>query len=278
MATYVIGDIQGCFDELQQLLALVEFNRQQDYLWFCGDLVNRGPKSLEVLRFVRDLGDRAITALGNHDLHLLAYYYLQKPIKKSHSLYPLFQAEDLKSLIKWLRQQPVAHYDPQHNALLVHAGLVPQWDLATALNCADELHQVLRNKGIKKFFSHMYGDTPDIWSDQLVGWERLRFIVNTFTRLRFCDQQGRLEMQCKTTPGSQPKGLLPWYSHPQRNSQDTKILFGHWSTLGVHSSNNTVALDSGCLWGGSLSALRLEDDRLFSLPCTARLAISGKKN
>lgn len=276
MATYVIGDIQGCFDELLQLLKLIEFNPRQDYLWFCGDLVNRGPKSLEVLRFVRDLGDRAITVLGNHDLHLLALYYQKKPIKESNSLYPILQADDLKPLMKWLRKRPVAHYDKKFNTLLVHAGLAPQWDLQTTLGCAAEVNQILTNKGFKRFFDNMYGDKPNIWSDNLTGWERLRFVVNTFTRLRFCDSQGHLDMKYKGAPGSQPQELIPWFDHPERACCDVTILFGHWSTLGLHQSNNTIALDSGCLWGGSLSALRLEDHALFSLPCTSQCEISSK--
>ena len=273
MATYVIGDIQGCFDELQLLLELIEFDFKQDHLWFCGDLVNRGPKSLEVLRFVRELGDRAITVLGNHDLHLLALYYQKKPIKESDSLYPIFQADDVKALMKWLRKRPLAHYDKQFNTLLVHAGLAPQWDLVTALGCAEALNQTLSNKGFREFFDNMYGNSPNIWSDGLSGWKRLRFIVNTFTRLRYCDSQGHLEMKHKGTPGSQPEGLIPWFDHPDRACSDVTVLFGHWSTLGLHQSNNTIALDSGCLWGGSLTALRLEDRALFSLPCTAQCAV-----
>lgn len=272
MATYVIGDIQGCFDELQALLSLINYNHECDTLWFCGDLVNRGPKSLEVLQFIRALGDKAITVLGNHDLHLLALYYQKKYPSENDSLYRIFQDNDRKSLMKWLRKRPLAHYDKTHNCLLIHAGIAPQWSLTTALNCAAEVESVLNNKGFRKLFDNMYGNAPDIWSADLTGWERLRFIVNTFTRLRYCDADGRYHMKYKGKPGSQPKALTPWFEHPDRQNRNVTTLFGHWSTLGLNQSHNTIALDSGCLWGGALTAYRLDDRQFFSLPCTHHTA------
>ncbi len=268
MATYAIGDIQGCFDELQALLALIEFDQTKDKLWLCGDLVNRGPKSLEVLRFVRALGKRAITVLGNHDLHLLARYYQGNPPDPDDSLYPIFQAKDCKKLMKWLRKKPVAHYNKKYNTLMVHAGVAPQWDLVTTLSCAEELSNMIKSQRYKLFFDNMYGNRPDKWSKKLTGWDRLRFIANTFTRLRYCDNEGRYLMKPKGAPGTQPAGAIPWFEHPTRKSREFTILFGHWSTLGLHQSDNVVSLDSGCLWGGSLTALRIEDQAIFSLPCT----------
>lgn len=270
MATYAIGDIQGCFDELQALLSLVNYDDQHDSLWFCGDLVNRGPKSLEVLRFVRSLGDRAITVLGNHDLHLLARYYQGKTPAPDNSLYPIFQAKDHKKLMKWLRGQPLAHYDKKHNLLMVHAGIAPQWNLDTTLSCAAELSETIKSRGYKLFFDNMYGDKPDKWSEKLTGWDRLRFIANTLTRLRYCDSEGRYQMKPKGAPGTQPSGVIPWFEHPARNNLDFTTLFGHWSTLGVHQSNRVISLDSGCLWGGSLTAFRIEDREFFSLCCSQR--------
>ena len=275
MATYVIGDIQGCFDELQALLSLINYD-EHDTLWFCGDLVNRGPKSLEVLQFVRALGDKAITVLGNHDLHLLALYYQKKWPTEDNSLYPIFQYAHHKSLMKWLRKRPLAHYDKTYNCLLIHAGLAPQWTLNCALHCAAEVHETLKNKGFRAFFDNMYGNTPDIWSERLAGWEKLRFIVNTFTRLRYCDDGGRYHMKHKGQPGRQPPGLIPWFEHPNRQNQDVTTLFGHWSTLGLNQSHNTIALDSGCLWGGSLTAFRLDDQQFFSLPCTRHSTLRGE--
>ncbi len=275
MSTYVIGDVQGCFDELMALLKLINFNPKQDKLWFCGDLVNRGPKSLEVLRFVRSLGDTAITVLGNHDLHLLAIYYQKKDLRENDSLYPVLQADDKKELMSWLRKRPLVHYDKSFKTLLVHAGLVPQWNLADALKYADELHNILRNKGFKIFFKNMYGNSPDRWSNKLMGWERLRFIVNTFTRLRFCDKKGRHQMKSKGAPGKLKEGHIPWFEHPERRNSNITVLFGHWSALGLHESNNTIGLDSGCLWGGSLTALRLEDRSFYSLPCVQQCVPCG---
>ncbi len=267
MPTYAIGDIQGCFDELQALLTKINFDPQHDTLWFCGDLVNRGPKSLEVLRFVQDLGEKAITVLGNHDLHLLAIYYQKKKVSGNDSLLQTIQAEDAPALMNWLKERPLAHYDPHHNCLLIHAGLAPQWGLQTAIQCAEELQNVLRHGEYLDFFANMYGDLPNRWEDGLQGWDRLRFIVNTFTRLRYCDPDGHYAMKPKGAPGSQPDDLIPWFEHPDVQQHGFTTLFGHWSTLGVHQTRTTISLDSGCLWGGSLTALRLEDRQLFSLPC-----------
>jgi len=261
MATYAIGDVQGCYDELKSLLAQIKFNSDQDQLWFCGDLVNRGPKSLETLRFIRSLGDNAVSVLGNHDLHLLATAYdHQKPGKKD-TFDEVLQANDCSELLNWLRHQPLAHHDIKKNITLVHAGIHPNWSIDKTLQLAKEMEQVLQSDNHISFYKHMYGDKPFNWSDSLSGWSRYRFITNILTRLRYCDIQGNPALNAKGAPGSQAEGLLPWYEIPNRQSQHDKIIFGHWSTLphaGLSSINNTYAIDSGCLWGGSLTAMRID--------------------
>ncbi len=256
MAVYAIGDLQGCFEELQGLLELIAFDPARDRLWFAGDLVNRGPRSLETLRFVRSLN--AVTVLGNHDLHLLASACLPRARKRKDTLQQIIDAPDAEQLLDWLRHQPLLHHDDDLGYTLVHAGLPPQWDLATARACAAEVEGVLQSADYKTFFSNMYGDQPQIWSASLQGWERLRFITNCLTRLRYCDGEGRLALEEKGPPGSQPQHLRPWFDWPQRRSQAMRILFGHWSTLGAYDAPGVHALDTGCLWGGTLSACRLD--------------------
>jgi len=259
MAVYAIGDVQGCYRDLQNLLETISFNPRKDRLWFAGDLVNRGPDSLTTLRFVKGLGETAITVLGNHDLHLLALSRGKLKRKKSdQTLAPILQAKDRVELLEWLRHRPLMHYDKKLNYALIHAGLPPQWDVDTALARAHEVEAVLRGKNFNYFFSHMYGDEPSYWSDHLQGMDRLRFITNCFTRLRYCNLSGRLALDEKGPPGSQRGEFLPWFKVPDRASDSARILFGHWSTLGYHQAHNTWALDSGCLWGGKLTALKLK--------------------
>jgi len=272
VAVYAIGDIQGCFDELQALLTRIRFDPERDRLWFAGDLVNRGPQSLETLRLVRDLN--AVTVLGNHDLHLLASACIPGRRKGKDTLDAILDAPDSAELLDWLRFRPLLHHDRQLNCTLVHAGLPPQWDLQTAMACAAELEQVLRGDHYRDFFASMYGDQPDQWSTALTGQGRLRFIVNCFSRLRFCDSAGRLALDEKGPPGSQPSQLRPWFDWPQRKSRDTTILFGHWSTLGAYDAAGIHALDTGCLWGGTLTALRIDQDppQRTEYPCPERLS------
>ena len=268
MATYAIGDIQGCFDELQALLERFNFDPAADRLWFAGDLVNRGPKSLEVLRFVRGLGERAVAVLGNHDLHLLAVWQQKhRHFKSNDTIQNVIEAEDGEALLQWLRRRPLLHQDASLGYSMVHAGLPPQWDESTARACAREVEDVLRGPDFTEFLLHMYGNKPDQWSESLSGWERLRFAVNCFTRLRYCSLDGRLDFHQKGRPGDQPDHLIPWFQVPQRRNAAMRILFGHWSTLGLHQGDGVFALDTGCLWGGTLTALRLEDQALFSLDC-----------
>ncbi len=267
MTDYALGDIQGCYDELRELLERIAFDPEQDRLWLCGDLVNRGPKSLEVLRFIRQLDERAICVLGNHDLHLLASAYGGAAHREDHSLDAVLEAPDADELIHWLRHRPLMHSDHAKDLHMIHAGLPPQWDIASAQRHAREVERQLRGSDPGAFFAEMYGNKPDRWRDDLQGMERLRFITNCFTRLRYCKPNGKLCLKEKGPPGSQPPDCLPWFRVPGRASARSRILFGHWSTLGYHSENNTWGLDSGCLWGGRLTALRLDRFEIEQIPC-----------
>ena len=235
MATYAIGDIQGCFDELQRLLVAIGFKRKSDRLWFVGDLVNRGPQSLETLRFVKDLGDTAVTVLGNHDLHLLM---LAAGFAKPHNddtLGAILGAPDCDSLLDWLRCLPLLHFQGKH--LLVHAGLLPQWSVAQAQSAASEVEQALRGPAYRNFLSKLYGSKPDHWSDDLKGNDRLRVIVNAMTRLRFCSPKGVMEFQTKGETSKAPRGYLPWFEAPGRRSAGATIICGHWSAVGIIVAN-----------------------------------------
>jgi bis(5'-nucleosyl)-tetraphosphatase (symmetrical) len=259
VAVYAIGDVQGCYEELQRLLERLRYDPAADRLWFCGDLVNRGPRSLEVLRFVRSLGDLAVTVLGNHDLHLLAIAAGNERKKEDASLDAVLDAPDRDELLDWLRHRPLMYADDRLGFCLIHAGLPPQWDKAQALACASEVEGVLRDdQACPGFLADMYGNRPARWSGRLRGMNRLRFITNCFTRLRYCDLEGNLGLNIKGPPGSQGVRWLPWFKIPGRRSSDTPIVFGHWSTLGYTETDNVWALDTGCLWGGSLTALAVD--------------------
>lgn len=269
MATYAIGDIQGCYDELMQLLEQVGFS-DSDRLWFAGDLVNRGRQSLEVLRFVHQLGERAITVLGNHDLHLLALHFGATRDKRNLTLTPILHAPDRDLLMDWLRRQPLLHDDPSLGFVMTHAGIPHIWTLDKARKRAAELEQVLRGKHAGAFFSHMYGNKPDRWNKQLEGWTRLRVITNYFTRMRFITGSGRLEFHGNGEADQAPPGFRPWYQIPRRTPLGRVQIFGHWAALMGHTGDPLYrALDTGCVWGNRLTALRLEDQTLFSSPCPA---------
>lgn len=266
MAIYAIGDVQGCYDDLLRLLEHIQFNETNDQLWFAGDLVNRGPKSLETLRFVKNLGDAAITVLGNHDMHLLAASCTQKIAQKKDALTQVLEAPDCEELIDWLRFRPLFH----HNAdfCLLHAGLPPQWDFKKTKKMAALVEQTLRSPDYPVFLKQMYGNKPNIWSSDLKGAARLRFIVNCFTRMRYCDINGKLDFTNSGPLGSQPKELIPWFELPNRKSADLRIICGHWSTLGYYQANNCYAIDTGCLWGGQLTAIKLGDPvERYSIDC-----------
>lgn len=270
MATYAIGDVQGCLDELLALLERLDFDSANDRLWFTGDLVGRGPQSLNTLRFVHGLGAAATLVLGNHDLHCLAQAEgVKLPGRPDETLLEIFTAPDRDLLLDWLRRQPLLHHDPELGFGLIHAGLPPQWDRSTAQACAAEIQTALRTEDYQQFLAAMYGDEPGLWSDSLEGDQRLRFITNCFTRLRYCHADGRLALQDKRAPQSVKGKLLPWFAVPGRRSADTRWLFGHWSTLGQvgWEQYGVYGLDSGCLWGGALTALCLETAEITQLPC-----------
>jgi len=264
MSTYAIGDVQGCYDELQALLKCIAFDPTQDQLWFAGDLVNRGPKSLEVLRFIRSLPN-AIVVLGNHDLYLLLL--ANGHPHKNHTLQDVLLAPDCQILINWLRQQPLLHYDARLNYLMTHAGLFPQWSLAQAQSYAQEVEAILHRDDYLIHLQPLLGNQPDRWDENLNGYDRLRFIINAFTRMRFCTLGGQLDFTHTGKIGSQPNHLLAWFEVPNRTSQDIPVVFGHWAALeGKVHPPNVFELDTGCVWGGSLTAMRLEDRQFFSVP------------
>jgi bis(5'-nucleosyl)-tetraphosphatase (symmetrical) len=259
MAVYAIGDIQGCCDEFEQLLDLLHFDPTQDQLWLTGDLVNRGPRSLDTLRLVKSLGKSAITVLGNHDLHLLAIAFDTKTRRTKDTLDAILTAPDRDELLHWLRQQPLLHHDTQLNRTLIHAGLPPQWTLAQAKACAQELELILKDPHqASELFKHMYDDTPDRWSDDLQGMDRLRFITNCLTRLRVCTADGSLRLKEKNVPTQLSLGLYPWFHAPNRQTANDRIICGHWSALGFHQADNVLALDTGCIWGGTLCGIRID--------------------
>ena len=261
MATYAIGDVQGCFDELQQLLARIGFDASRDRLWFVGDLVNRGPKSLEVLRFVRSLGPAAVTVLGNHDLHLVCQYEGVERPRKDDTFGDVLAAPDARDLVGWLRAQPMLHVEGRY--AMVHAALLPSWSVVRSVELSREVEQTLQGPRYREFLANLYGDQPDRWSDGLAGCDRLRVIVNAMTRVRFCTRDGRMAVKAGGTVP--PEGYLAWYD--ARSPRDEPVIVcGHWSALGLMLSERFVLLDSGCVWGGSLSALRLEDRWLVQVP------------
>jgi bis(5'-nucleosyl)-tetraphosphatase (symmetrical) len=279
-ATYAIGDIQGCCDEFETLLTQLQFDPARDRLWLTGDLVNRGPRSLDVLRLVKSLGSAAITVLGNHDLHLLAAALTPgEQLKPQDTLGEIFEAPDRDELLMWLRSLPLLHHDATLGYTMIHAGLPPQWDLATARSCAAELEQALRDDaGCLELFTHMYGDNPKRWSSDLRGVDRLRFITNCLTRLRFCRADGTLELKFKGKVESAPAGVFPWFRVPHRRSRDLRIICGHWSALGYYDGDGVLSIDTGCVWGETLCAVRLDcDEPPVFVPCSSSgLSLDGE--
>jgi bis(5'-nucleosyl)-tetraphosphatase (symmetrical) len=271
VALYAIGDLQGCHAEFMALLKRLRFDAGRDRLWLTGDLVNRGPASLAVLREVKSLGRAVTVVLGNHDLHLLAMAFAPKTVRKrERDLEAVLDAPDASELLKWLASRPLMHCESGIEWTLIHAGLPPQWTLAVALRCAREVEQALR-KDAAGFLESMYGNEPDRWTAELEGAERLRFTVNCLTRLRLVDRKGRLVLSHKGTVEDAPAGTVPWFRHPERATRDDAFVFGHWSALGYLAEPGLRCLDTGCVWGGALTALRLDrEEDPVSLPCGKR--------
>jgi len=268
MATYAIGDIQGCYSAFRRLLDRCHFNPARDRLWLVGDLVNRGPHSLAVLRYVKSLGARAITVLGNHDLHLLVTAAGHTKPSRGDTLTAILRAPDRDELLAWLRHRKIMHVEAGY--AMVHAGLPPQWSIAKALKLAHEAEAALQSDDHDELLRNLYGNTPARWRDNLAGFSRLRVIVNAFTRMRLCTADGKMEFSHKDKPVGIPRGYMPWYSVPRRASRRTPIIFGHWASLGLYTGSNVYCLDTGCVWGRDLSALRLSDGKLFQHACGGR--------
>lgn len=269
MAIYAIGDIQGCYHSFQRLLEKIRFDPSHDQLWLVGDLVNRGAGSLQVLRWLfkchAQYPSSITVVLGNHDLHALTVAEGLMQPHASDTLQSLLEAPDGDQLLHWLRHQRMIHANEGH--LMVHAGLLPQWDAYLAVALGHEVEQALQGTEYRDFLAHMYGNQPDRWQDDLGGMDRLRVIVNAMTRLRVCSPDGVMELRFKGRLDSIPEGYMPWFEVPGRKSVDTTIICGHWSALGLYQRNNVYAIDTGCLWGEKLTALRLEDKHLFQVPC-----------
>lgn len=271
MARYAIGDIQGCYDELRVLLDKVKFDPARDRVWFVGDLVNRGPKSLSTLRFIRSLGDAAVTVLGNHDIYLLRIVCEEDSDfirKRRDTLQPILEAPDRDTLIDWLRQQPLMHVEDSF--AMVHAGLLPIWTVPQAAALAEEVHTALASDDWRGLLMQLWGNQPTNWDDGLTGIERLRVTVNAMTRMRFCNRDGDMEFETKGPPDKAPAGHYPWFAHPLRASRDTTLVVGHWSALGLRVQPDLIALDTGCVWGERLTALRLEDRKIFQVKAGKR--------
>lgn len=265
MAIYAIGDLQGCFTPFLRLLDLIRFDPACDKLWLVGDIVNRGPDSLALLRYIKQAGDAMVTVLGNHDLHLLMVASGIANSQPGDTLQSILAAPDRDELLYWLRQQKLFHRDGAY--AMVHAGLLPAWTIDRAEQLAGEAENALRQDDYPAPFVQIYGNEPDHWQDTLTGHARLRVIVNAMTRMRICTADGKMNFSFKGNLSSIPHGYWPWFNVPQRASRDYTVVCGHWSALGLHVTDRLIALDSGCVWGGRLSAIRLEDRAIFQLPC-----------
>lgn len=268
MATYAIGDIQGCFHAFQALLQRVAFDHEKDALWLVGDLINRGSGSLEVLRWCYQHQKNIKTVLGNHDLHAIAVAHGIRSAHRSDTLQPILDAADAKTLIDWLRHQPLMVANDDY--VMVHAGLLPQWTPSEALAYAKEVEIALQSDSYMDFLANMYGNTPNVWHDDLVGYDRLRAITNAMTRMRVCAEDGALDFSFKGELQDVPKGCLPWFDMPSRRLSEQSIIFGHWSALGLHQRDNLYALDTGCLWGGELTAMCLDTKKITQVASDAR--------
>jgi bis(5'-nucleosyl)-tetraphosphatase (symmetrical) len=264
MALYAIGDIQGCHAEFCQLLDLIGFSPRSDRLWLVGDLVNRGPDSLAVLREVRALGDASVTVLGNHDFHLLTIAAGHRKPHHDDTIDSILAAKDRDELLAWLAARPLVVAEGE--LAMVHAGFLPSWTIATALMLSREVQAMLASDGAHEFLGVLYGDEPRQWRDDLAGFDRLRIAVNACTRLRFCTADDTMEMKEKRGRESAPKGFQPWFAHPNRRTAGATVVCGHWSTLDLMLTPNVLMLDSGCVWGGTLTGVRLPERKLYQIP------------
>jgi bis(5'-nucleosyl)-tetraphosphatase (symmetrical) len=280
MATYAVGDLQGCLQPLQQLLQRANFDPSHDRLWLVGDLINRGPASLDTLRFLYGMRDALTIVLGNHDLHFLATVWHRDFQKKHDTLQEILDAPDCNELVGWLRQQKLAHYDACFDALLVHAGIPPQWSLQQVLARAAEVEAILQDDSkISDFLLNMYGNKPDIWDDSLTGYDRVRTITNYFTRMRFCTADGRLQLKSKASPAQAPEGFAPWFAHPGLTLEQHRIIFGHWATLAGRSTHpNAIALDTGCVWGGAMTLYNLDSGEYQRCDCSPQQSPFGQQD
>jgi bis(5'-nucleosyl)-tetraphosphatase (symmetrical) len=278
MAIFAIGDVQGCYKSLRKLIKQTGFKPATDKLWFCGDLVNRGPQSADVLRYIMDLGDSAKCVLGNHDLNLLAVANGSRASKIADTLDDILDAPDSLELLGWLRHQPLFHRSKEYRVCIVHAGIYPTWSISKTEKLAHEVQKVLRKGDYKTFLDKMFGNYPAYWDKNLQGWDRLRFITNVMTRMRYLDSSGALELDIKCPPGKQPAGFHPWYSVECKRKTSWKVFYGHWSTLGLHWQNNAICLDSGCLWGGELTAARIDIPELQFISQSCRNTRNLLKN
>lgn len=265
MATYAVGDIQGCYHSFLQLLDEISFDPSRDQLWLVGDIINRGANSLEVLRWVVAHREQVICVLGNHDLHALVVAAGFVRMHRSDTLQALLHADDRDELLDWLRHQKMLHAEQGY--IMVHAGLLPEWTMEQALALSKEVEHALQGVEHRTFLRHMYGNQPTRWHDNLEGIDRLRVITNAMTRLRICRADGEMEFHYKATLSGIPDGYMPWFDVPDRKTRSEVVIFGHWSALGLQQRNNVVALDTGCLWNGKLTAFRLNDHAIFQVPC-----------
>ena len=275
MATYAIGDLQGCYTDLQWLLEKLQFDQAADRLWFVGDLVNRGPDSLACLRFIESLGDSAVAVLGNHDLSLLVIAEGFAKAHRTDTLDDVLNAPDRDELLHWLRHRPLLHVE--RDTVMVHAGLLPGWSVTQAASLAREVEAQLRSPDYRQFIAVMYGNHPDAWRDDLTGFDRLRVIINAMARMRFCTPDGRMEFAGKGEATAAPAGYLPWFKVPGRASADVTIVCGHWASLGLCIAPNIMVIDTGCVWGRSLTAVRLEDRAIFQVDCRSSRGTAGRR-
>lgn len=266
MTDYAIGDIQGCYDRLRDVLAKVDFSPSRDRLWVAGDLINRGPSSLETLRYIESLGTSAVVVLGNHDLHLMAVALGGHETRRKDTLSDILEAPDLRGLINWLRQQNLCIHDPARNLVMAHAGLPHIWSVDQAMGYAREVEEVIRGPAAEEYFTHMYGNQPECWDDRLAGMDRWRVITNYFTRMRFIAEDGTLELATKESEDDAPEGFAPWFRFPRRD--DTRVVFGHWAALeGKTGIERFIGLDTGCVWGGALTMMNLDSGERIHCDC-----------